>query len=337
MITGMNIFGTKKVDFLAIGDVTTDTFIRLKNAAIACDANGECTISMPWGAKLSYDFAIDISGVGNAANAAVSAARLGLKTAFLSHAGKDHNGDTSISVLDKEGIGTKYIKRTEGSSNHDFVLWQGAERTILVKHESSNYELPKNLPVPRYVYLSSVGDSSGTFHDSLAAWLNEHPEIVFAFQPGRELADGFDAHKNLYERANICIVNKEEAEGLLKLGETDIKDLLKAFHLKGSNLVFITDGPKGAYSFDGTQMLYIPMYPDPKEPYDRTGAGDAFASTVVAALALGIPLETAITWGPVNSMSVVQYVGAQGGLLSKNALLEFLENAPADYKISKIY
>ncbi|MDB4984083.1 MAG: hypothetical protein JWM20_262 [Patescibacteria group bacterium] len=332
----MNIFGTKKIDFLAIGDVTTDTFIRLKNAAIACDANNECTISMPWGAKLSYDFAIDISGVGNAANAAVSAARIGLKTAFLSHAGKDHNGDTSVSALDKEGISTKYIKRTDGASNHDFVLWEGPERTILVKHESSNYELPSDLPVPRYVYLSSVGDSSGTFHAKLADWLTVHPEIVFAFQPGRELADGFDVHKHLYERANICIMNKEEAEGLLKLGETDMKDLLKELQSKTSKLVFITDGPKGAYSFDGTQMLYIPMYPDPKPPYDRTGAGDAFASTVVSAHALGIPLESAMTWGPINSMSVVQAVGAQNGLLSREKIEEFLKNAPTDYKIKKI-
>lgn len=333
----MNLFKKKQMDFLAIGDVTTDTFIRLKDATITCDPTGDkCTISMPWGAKLAYDFAVDISGVGNAANAAVSAARIGLATSFLSHAGKDLLGDVCVSTLEKEGISTGLVTRTEHSSNHDFVLWQGAERTILVKHESSDYLLPKNITIPRYIYLSSVGDSSGTFHANLTTWLIEHTEIVFAFQPGRELADGFDVHKQLYARTNICIMNKQEAEGLLKLGETDIKELLRTLHTSGPKLVLITDGPNGAYSFDGNELLFVPMYPDPKPPYDRTGAGDAFASTVVSALAQGIPLETALLWGPINSMSVVQYVGAQEGLLSQEKIQEFLKNAPADYKVTKI-
>ncbi len=30
------------------------------------------------------------------------------------------------------------------------------------------------------------------------------------------------------------------------------------------------------------QRLSMPLYPDPKPPYDRTGAGDAFAHTFVA-------------------------------------------------------
>ena len=36
----------------------------------------------------------------------------------------------------------------------------------------------------------------------------------------------------------------------------------------------------------------------------------------------------ALTWGPVNSMSVVQGIGAQKGLLTREALLSYLEKAP---------
>jgi hypothetical protein len=35
-------------------------------------------------------------------------------------------------------------------------------------------------------------------------------------------------------------------------------------------------------------------------------------------------------------MSVVQQVGAQKGLLSREKLEEYLNNAPAEYKLSKI-
>lgn len=331
-------FSKKQIDLLAIGDVTTDTFIRLKDASVHCDINSDtCTISMPWGAKIPYEFAKDISGVGNAANAAVSSARLGLTTAFLSYTGKDASGDTCVSVLKKENIITDRIIRSNDASNHDFVLWYETERTILIKHEPFHYTLPKDLEIPRYVYLSSVGDSNNTFHTELAVWLKEHPEVTFAFQPGRELAKGFDAYKLLYECSHICIMNKQEAEGLLGLENTELPKLLQELHSRGPKLVIITDGPKGLYSFDGTKILHVPMYPDPKPPVDRTGAGDACSSTIVAALQLGIPLETALLWGPINSMSVVQYIGAQEGLLSREKIEEYLKNAPEDYKVTNTF
>jgi ribokinase len=75
----------------------------------------------------------------------------------------------------------------------------------------------------------------------------------------------------------------------------------------------------------------MPMYPDPADPVDRTGAGDAFASTFTSAIALGLSPEEALAWGPINSMSVVQYIGAQAGLLTRAQLEAFLKNRPAEY------
>jgi sugar/nucleoside kinase (ribokinase family) len=75
----------------------------------------------------------------------------------------------------------------------------------------------------------------------------------------------------------------------------------------------------------------MPNYPDPAPPYDRTGAGDAFCSTITAALAKGESLQTALTWAPINSMSVVQKLGAQAGLLHQNEINRYLQTAPSDY------
>ena len=78
------------------------------------------------------------------------------------------------------------------------------------------------------------------------------------------------------------------------------------------------------------------MYPDIAPPVDRTGAGDAFSSTFTAAITLGKTIPEALRWGPINSMSVVQYIGAREGLLSQEKLLEYLQKAPADYKVKEI-
>ena len=104
----------------------------------------------------------------------------------------------------------------------------------------------------------------------------------------------------------------------------------------GPKIPVITDGPKGAYALDGDDAWYMPIYPDPAPPVDRTGAGDSFASTFTAAIALGFPVSVALSWGPINSMSVVQYIGAQKGLLSRKFLEEYLMHAPADYVAKKI-
>lgn len=327
------------MDFIAIGDTTVDEFIRLKDAHISCDINHQaCTISMRWGDKIPYEFAILVPGVGNAANAAVAAKRLGLSSAFVSNVGKDRDGDDILAMFEKEGIATEYIAVNDGiPTNHHFVLWYESERTILIRHEAFPYFIPKDFAAPKWIYLSSTGEGAEAFHSELAAWLAEHPETKLAFQPGTfQIKMGKETLKEIYAHTEVVACNKEEAELILGLEETDIKKLLEDMRALGPKIALITDGPNGAYAYDGAEMLTVPMYPDPKPPYDRTGAGDAMTSTFVAALALGKSIKEALLWGPVNAMSVVQEIGAQKSLLTREALEKYLAEAPASYTVTPL-
>ncbi len=327
------------MDFIAIGDTTVDEFIRLKDANITCDINHQdCTISMKWGDKIPYDFSVLVPGVGNAANAAVAAQRLGLSSGFVSNVGKDRYGENILAMFAKEGVDTKYIAVNDGvPTNHHYVLWYEAERTILIRHEAYPYLIPEGFVAPKWIYLSSTGENAEAFHSDLAAWLKEHPETKLAFQPGTfQIKMGREKLKDLYAATEVVACNKEEAQNILGMGETDIPTLLQSMRALGPKIVLVTDGPNGAYAFDGATMLAVTMYPDPKPPYDRTGAGDAMTSTFVAALALGKPLSEALLWGPVNSMSVVQEVGAQKGLLTREALEKYLAEAPASYAVTAL-
>jgi len=325
-------------DFVAIGDTTVDEFIRLKDASVNCDINTEaCTISMKWGDKLPYEFAVRVSGVGNAANAAVSAARLGLATGFVSNVGSDDYGEEILTTLKHEHVDTQYVRVNGGMpTNHDYVLWYEAERTILVKHEDYPYALSPDFAPPKWVYLSSAGRSE-QFHREIASWVATHPETKLAFQPSTfEMSMGTQMLSKLYEHTELVACNKQEAERILGVPDTDIKKLLAGLRAIGPKIAVITDGPEGAYAADGEQTLFVPMYPDPKPPLERTGAGDACTSTIVAALALGLPLAEALLWGPVNSMAVVQEIGAQKGLLSREALERYLAEAPESYAVTAL-
>ena len=324
------------MDFIAIGDTAVDEFIKLDQARINCDINNQnCTISMKWGDKIPFEFSVLVPGVGNAANAAVAAARLGLSSGFISNVGKDRYGEETLASFTREGVATKYIAINDGMpTNHHYVLWYEAERTILIHHEAYPYIIPKEFMPPKWIYLSSAGEHSEAFHGELAVWLQAHPETKLAFQPGTfQMSMGKEKLAKLYAATELVACNKEEADRILEVGDTDIKELLEKMRALGPKIVLITDGPNGAYSFDGTEMLKIGMYPDPKPPVDRTGAGDASTSTIVVAIALGKPLREALLWGPINSMSVVQEIGAQKGLLTRESLETFLKNAPADYLV----
>jgi len=330
----------KNFDFIAIGDITTDAFIKLSgdDAEIKkSEDGGKSKICMNFGDKIEYDSVTEINSVGNSPNASVSAHRLGLDSALVTNLGDDRNGEKMIEALEKEGVNKDFIKIHGGKkSNYHYVLWYEEERTILVKHHEYDYSLP-DIGKPKWIYFSSVGENSLQYHHEIASFVKDNPEVSLAFQPGTfQIRLGYEKLKDLYEVCGLFFCNLQEAQRTLKTDEKDIKKLLKSVHMLGPKIVVITDGPKGAFAYDGTDMWQMPMYPDPKPPVDRTGAGDSFSSTVTSALALGKTLPEALSMGPINSMSVVQHVGAQEGLLTMGKLQEFLANAPADYKPTKI-
>lgn len=321
-------------DFIAIGDIVTDAFIRLKEATVTCeDGDSKCLLCMRFGDKLPYEEVYIVPAVGNSANAAVSAARLGLNSALVTNMGEDKEGGDCLAVLNLEHVGTDFVTRhAEHKTNYHYVLWYGDERTILVKHEKFDYHLP-DIGNPRWVYLSSLGENSLDFHKEIETYMNAHKEIKLVFQPGTfQMRFGTQALAGIYSHTELFFCNKEEAQQILQTQESDIKKLLSMMAGLGPKKVVITDGTKGAYAFDGTQAWFMPPYPDPKPPLQRTGAGDAFSSTFTVALALGLPITEALRWGPVNSMSVVQGIGARQGLLTRQHLEEYLAKAPQDYQ-----
>ncbi len=324
-------------DFLAIGDIVTEPFIRLKEAEAYCDLDQEnCKLCMRFGDKIPYESATLCRGVGNSANAAVSAARLGLKSALFAYIGDDEIGKGNIEELKMNNVSTDLMQTTPGmQSNYHYVLWYDVERTILVKHTEFPYAIPKDMPAPKWIYLSSLASNSGPFHIEIAEYLKSHPEVKLAFQPGTfQMRLGTDTLKDIYARTEIFFCNFEEAKRILKTTEEDKIQLMQMIHNLGPKLVIVTDGIKGAYAYDGKDAWFMPVYPH--EPFERTGAGDAFSSTLTSAIAKGMSLQDALLWAPINSMSVVNYIGAQKGLLTEEALKEYLAKAPADYKPKKI-
>ncbi len=334
-----------KIDFLAIGDVVIDAVIQLKDAHVHCRIDTDaCELCLRFGDKVPYDLVVVLPAVGNSPNAAVATARLGLNSALVSNIGDDKHGKDCLNSLENDKVITKYVTTQKNKrTNYHYVLWYDADRTILIKHTEFDYKFPLIEEVS-WIYLSSLAENSLPYHEEISEYLKNHPNTKLAFQPGTfQIKFGTRNLKDIYKRTEIFFCNVEEAERILvkdisnnkNRGEA-ILELSKGIKALGPKIVVLSDGPEGAYLYDNNELWYLPIYPDIAPPLERTGAGDAFSSTFTAALALGkTPLE-AFTWGPINSMFVVQEIGAQKGLLTREKLEEYLSKAPESYKPKKI-
>jgi ribokinase len=326
-----------KTDILAIGDIDTDAFINLieKDEHTSIDKQNRKLI-FDFGEKIPYEYAMTTPAVGNAGNVAVSSSRLGLNSALLSYIGDDQNGRDCLEELKKNNVGVSAVRTESGkSTNYNYVLWYDVDRTILTKHEKFSYQLGEIEPA-KFIYLTSLGENSLDFQNQIADFVEKNPETRLAFQPGTfQIRAGATKLSKIYKQTEIFFCNVEEAQEILKTESRDLPTLLSDINKLGPKIVVITDGISGAYAFDGAEMWFVPIYPG-NPPFERTGAGDAFSSTVVASLALGESLQTALLWAPINSMSVTLFVGAQKGLLSQEKIKEFLDKAPDNYKLQKI-
>lgn len=320
---------------LAIGDINTNAFIKMNedHGKITTDEQGYTNLSIEMGGKIPYDEVEEFRAGECSPNAAVSMTRLGLKVDLMTWLGDDESGKHMIEYLKEQGVGTDCMVVEEGQkSNYHYVLRFGADRTKLQKFENYRYEWIEPATAPDWIYLGVLGEDTWHLHEAILEYMDRNPSVKLIFQPGMyHLMWGADKLSEFYKRAELVVMNREEAAQVTGADRSDLHGLIKGLHDLGVSIAVVTDGPEGAYASGGSKTLFMPNYPDPAPPFERTGAGDAFASTLSAALALGEPLESALRWAPINSAYVVQQMGAQRGLLKFDELQSHLEQAPDWY------
>lgn len=313
-------------DLISIGDVTIDTYIQIHDAQILCDIDKKnCKLCVEYGKKIPVEKLIHLVA-GNAANNAIGGARLGLKTAIYANIGNDSGGEEICRKLKKEAVNSRYIVKNESiESNFSAVISFKGERTIFVYHQPWKYKLP-DFDKTRWIYFTSLAQS---FIDS-----NIVPELVsflqrtgvkLVYNPGTlQIKLGVKKAPQLLSLTEVFIVNKDEAAKILRVSvDTQIKKLLSDIASLGPKKVVITDGAKGSFGLDGKNYFKLGCFP--AHVVEMTGAGDAYATGVLAGLFYGKELSEAMRWGAANSAAVVKFIGAEEGLLKYEDMNKILK------------
>lgn len=305
-------------DIITIGSGMRDVFLLSDQFKLIAndDFEGGRAECVALGSKIEVNDIVLTTG-GGATNAAVTFARLGLRTAAVCRIGDDASGRDVLEDLKKEGVDTSLVHRVaKGITGYSTLLTaSNGERTALAYRGVSGTFGPADVPFSKcrtkWFYVTSL---SGNV--ALTKKIATHAKLTgssTAWNPGRkEIEKGFGSIKAILPNVRVLQLNKEEAESLT--GKQSVEEMFAVLSTPG-NVVVITDGARGAYvQRDGVTV----MSPGSgKQAVSQTGAGDAFGSGFVAGLMRTNDLRTALAVAMLNAQSVITKVGAKEGILKK--------------------
>ena len=318
-------------DLVTIGHSTVDCFLKISEAEVATSGDGDSRLCLDFADKTPVEELSRAVG-GNAPNAAVGCARLGLKVAIISWLGKDMEAELVLRALKDAGAELFWVLLSEQEKTDESVIinFQG-ERTILAYHFPRKYSLPTEPPKTRWVYLTSAGEDFQGLHQEVLEYVGR-VGAKLSYNPGmHEIAAGAAKNGPVLEKSTVLLLNSEEAgemagAGFVKFDEAgrggQIGELAAKLQSLGPEVVVITDGANGAYAFDGEVFSHAPAVST--KLTEMTGAGDSFSAAFLAAYTQGKGLAECLQWGNANAASVISKVGSQVGLLTANEIKEKL-------------
>jgi sugar/nucleoside kinase (ribokinase family) len=318
-----------RFDVITIGSATQDVFVKSagwkeRPDGMAPDGIDAC---IPLGSKLGIDELVFATG-GGATNAAVTFSRFGLKTACFSRVGIDETGDGIIRQLKAERIDTNGIQRDkERTTGYSIILVSGeGYRGILTHRGAANHIDSKDFPwhrsgkivnrpyTAKWIYLTAIGGDMKIIKNIFdhAKKMKAH----VAWNPGNaELELGRKKLLPFLKATDVLLLNREEAAMLAHVAPRFLDQAMEKLGELPRKALVVTDGKKGAHVRAHGATLFAPALKGKR--LNTTGAGDAFGSGFVGAIAKGHYLDDALRVGLKNAIGVVTHMGAKAGILKK--------------------
>lgn len=319
-------------DVITIGSITRDNFLELDYEIIPWKKTRlEKAIVLPLGEKLGVKKVYSTLG-GNSANASVTFAKQGFKTACFGKIGNDLAGKEIISQLESDGVKTLFAVSKENKTAFSTLLLKDGERTILGYHGASDTMELSDIPwkelKSKWWYLSLAGNSDKLLVPFLE--FAKKNKIKVAFNPsGHHIQNRKEEILSSLKNIDFLVLNESEAAELVGIPFGKEKEVFKKLDDLMPGIVAVTDGENGVTVSDGKNIYKAGIFKE-KEVIDRTGAGDAFGSGFVVGLMRGgqrlkvkgqgfspEDIEYAIRLASANATSVIEKIGATEGVLNK--------------------
>lgn len=277
---------------------------------------------------------------GSAANSAIEASKLGLKSGVIGKVGFDEYGWSVVQSFRSYNVNVDHIlvdfKNPTGVSlitvNEEgipqFVQMIGASEPIY-----PNEIRPRYVQDSRHLHMTGVNLGALIGASEIAKGSGK----TVSFDPGRKKSDlGYEKLLPVLENVDILFVNRKEAKTLLGANDdTEIMAVIKKLRktigknktliVKGGSRDILVYSPTAEFSVSAFKVKVV----------DTIGAGDAFAAGFLTAFLQGKDLEDAVIYGSACGSMKCAGEGAQSAP-SKPELEKFLEEKIGEVKIEKL-
>jgi ribokinase len=311
-------------DIVCMGSATMDVFVETeKQSSVTQTVEGKATpfITFKSGEKVIVKhLQFEIGGGGT--NTAACFSKIGLVSGYCGAIGNDNNGEAVLHRLLVDGIaflGSAVHEQTNYSVVLESALLK--DRTILVYKGASEHLATKDVRSfrARWLYTSSLAGESFATSLTVIKAHRAHGGLVAVNPSNYQIEHDAAAVKELLALSDVAIMNRDEATALV--GKGTIIEQLERIRELGPIIAAITDGKNGSAIGNATHAYHAAPTAN-LTVRETTGAGDCFASTLVAALILKQELPSALRWAMCNVEEHITHVGAKAGFLTRHELEE---------------
>ncbi len=265
----------------------------------------------------------NFGGGGSAANVAVGASRLGVKSGFIGSLGFDTFGKALLAELESEGVDVTHVKIDPTiESGLTFIVINKRGQVMMFGYTGASDKLfPSDLDKDYISSAEHLHITGLSFDTTLqASKIGKKSGTVVSFDPGRLMSKvKFKKISQILEHVDQILLNHEEAKNLT--GKDNYEISAKILLQKGPKIVIIKRGSKGVFAMTAKNKFNTPAYP--VNVLDTTGAGDAFSAGFITAKLEGKSLEDSIKFANATASLKIKKIGARS-LPSRKDVEKFL-------------
>lgn len=261
-------------------------------------------------------------GGGPAATAAYTAARLGIKTAFVGVVGDDLAGGIIREGLQEVGIDTSHLVQRPNSSSPMGFCWvdqQTGKRSIAWTHGNAMPLGAGEIP------LAAIRDADAIHLDGHqgdaaleAAEHASHTATHVSLDAGTIVPD----LERLLELSDIIIASETFAATVT--GSGNPKESVKLLFKYGyTNIAGVTLGEKGSLVYDGAQLYFQPSFKVAVK--DTTGAGDTYHGAFLASYVKCLPPQECMRRAAAAAAIKCTALGGRTAIPDMTTLNNFLK------------
>jgi ribokinase len=305
-------------DVVIVGGANTDYLVRGK------------TLPSP-GETIEGDFFQNAVG-GKGANQAVAAARLGARVAFVGRVGNDDRGDSVIEELEKAGVDTTFMSRTDQKPTGVALVMvnENGEKQILTAPGAN-----QDMRVDDVLRAAGAIRSAAVAVAQLEIPLNVVAAALEIADENRvrtvlDPAPAQPLDLALLRHVQIIRPNSAEARaltGIQSRSRSGARQAAQTLLAKGVRAAVVQAGAKGNLVVwpDGERWLpHIPV-----QTVDATGAGDAFVGALAMRMSGGSDLVAAAIFANAAAALATTKLGAQASLPTYEEVEDLLKRTNA--------